>query len=50
MQTTYLRDKHMLEHQWIGIQNSGGEDFDKIKGMMKVSLAIRGPGDRPYPL
>ena len=50
IQTTYLKDKHMIEHQWIGIQNSGAEDFDKSKGMLKVSLAIRGPGDRPYPM
>jgi hypothetical protein len=49
-QTVYFTDKNMLEHQWLALSNPESEDYQEIKGMLKMSIAVRGPGDEPYPL
>jgi hypothetical protein len=40
-----LKDKHVLEHQWIAINNPNGEDFAVICGYLKVSISVAASGD-----
>jgi len=41
----YFRDKHCFEHQYVGLSNPDAENFSEIKGLLKMSISVMGPGD-----
>ena len=48
--TVYFKEKHIVEHQWLGLSNSESEDYDEIKAMFKASFSMQSHLDEPYQL
>ena len=46
----YFSDDHKIEHAWAALNNLDSEDFDEIKGMLKMSLSVTGPKDNAIKL
>mgnify|MGYP002630424958 CR=1 FL=1 len=40
-----MNDKHVLEHQWVALNNPDSETPNEIKAYLKVSINIQGPND-----
>ena len=34
-----------MEHMWVGLENPDVEDFENMKGLMKISVNVTGPKD-----
>jgi hypothetical protein len=45
--SVYFKDKHILEHQWLGLSNPESDDYDEIKGMFKASFSVQHHKDNP---
>jgi hypothetical protein len=45
MSSIYFMEQHKQEHIWVGLENSDSDDFSQVKGMLKMSLSVRGPND-----
>ena len=45
MSFIYLRDKHLLLHKWIAMNNPNSEDYGKIQCYAKISIAVAREGD-----
>lgn len=41
----YLKDKHVLEHKWLALNNPGADNFAEICGYVKVSISVAATGD-----
>lgn len=41
----YLKEKHVLFHKWLALNNPGGENFAEICGYVKVSISVAASGD-----
>jgi hypothetical protein len=41
----YLKDKHLLLHKWLALNNPGAENFSEICGYVKVSISVSASGD-----
>lgn len=39
-------ETHTIEHAWIGLNNPESEDFGKITGILRVSVAVQAEGDK----
>ena len=46
----YFNDKHCIQHMWLALTDVGGEDFQKISGYLKVSIAVIATGDEQVEL
>ena len=44
-QIYFMNDQHAIQHQWIALTNPESSDPNAIKGYLKMSVAIQGPGD-----
>ena len=40
-----MNDQHAIQHQWVALTNPDSADPNSIKGFLKVSVAVQGPGD-----
>ena len=41
----YFKDKHVMLHQWIALNNPDVEDYGKIQAYLKVSISVACTGD-----
>lgn len=41
----YLQKNHSLVHKWIALANPESQDFAKIRGFLKMGIAVLGEGD-----
>lgn len=41
----YLKDKHVLFHKWLALNNPGADNFAEICGYVKVSISVAATGD-----
>ena len=46
----YFKEKNKVEHVWVGLDNPDAEDFENMKGLLKVSLNVTGPKDNAQKL
>ena len=44
-QIYFSNDQHVLEHQWVALNNPDSVDPNSIKGYIQMSIAVQGPGD-----
>jgi len=44
-QVYFTNDQHALHHQWVALSNPDGGSAADIKGYVKLSIAVQGPGD-----
>ena len=40
-----MNEQHALHHQWVALTNPDAKDYNAIKGYIKLSIAVQGPGD-----
>jgi len=45
--SVYLAPKHKIEHVWIALTNPDSEILGKVTGILKVSMSVTGPGEKP---
>ena len=45
LSTVYFKEKHKVEHRWIALENPDAEDFENMKGLLKISGSVLGPND-----
>lgn len=41
----YLQKGHSLVHKWLALANPESQDFSKIRGFLKLGVAVLGEGD-----
>ena len=46
----YFKENNKIEHAWAGLENPDAEDFEVLKGLLKVSLNVTGPSDNAQKL
>ena len=44
------KDKHVMMHQWMALINLKSVDPDDMKGFIKASISVEGPGDKAVKL
>jgi hypothetical protein len=44
------KNKHVLMHQWMALINVDSVDPDDMKGFLKASISVEGPGDKAVKL
>ena len=50
LSSVYYKKEHKIEHAWCALQNQDSEKIDQIKGLLKMSCAVTGPGDNAIKL
>ena len=50
LSSIYFNDDHKIEHQWVGLDNPDAEDFENMKGLLKISANVTGPNDNAQKL
>lgn len=50
MASIYFKDKNKIEHQWVALDNPDCEDYENMKGLLKISANVTGPGDNAQKL
>ena len=40
-----INNRHALEHQWVALCSTNSENPEEVKGFIKMSIAVHGPGD-----
>lgn len=45
LSSIYFQKDHKMEHMWVGLENPDAEDFENMKGLMKISVNVTGPKD-----
>lgn len=48
--SVYFKDKNKMEHYWVGLENPDAEDFENMKGLIKISANCTGPNDNAQKL
>ena len=48
--SVYFKDKNKMEHYWIGLDNPDSEDYEVMKGLLKISANCTGPKDNAQKL
>lgn len=46
----YSQDKHALVHQWIALCNPEAEDFQTVRGHVKVGICVQAENDEDVDL
>lgn len=46
----YFQENNKVEHVWVGLENPDSEDFENMKGLLKISANVTGPGDNAQKL
>ena len=47
MEDVYARQGHELFQEWVALADSNEGDGERVKGYLKVSIALVGPNDKP---
>ena len=50
LSSIYFQENHKVEHQWVGLENPDAEDFENMKGLLKISANVIGPKDNAQKL
>lgn len=50
LSSVYFKQKNKMEHYWIGLDNPDSEDFENMKGLLKLSANVTGPNDNAQKL
>ena len=45
--SVYLAPDHKIEHTWVALTNPDSEILGKVTGILKVSMSVTGPGEKP---
>ncbi len=40
LSSIYFKEDHKIEHMWIGLENPDAEDFENMKGLLKISANV----------
>ena len=48
--SVYFTKKNKMEHYWVGLDNPDAEDFENMKGLLKISANCTGPNDNAQKL
>ena len=46
----YFQENNKVEHVWAGLENPDSEDFENMKGLLKLSANVTGPKDNAQKL
>ena len=46
MTKIYFKDNHVLEHQWVAMNNPESETFAEVSAVLRISVAVQGAGDK----
>lgn len=46
----YFKENNKIEHVWLGLDNPDAEDFENMKGLLKISANVTGPKDNAQKL
>lgn len=50
LSSIYFRENHSAEHVWVALDNPDSEDFENMKGLLKISANVTGPKDNAHKL
>ena len=50
LSSVYFKENHKVEHVWMGLENPDSEDFENMKGLLKISANVTGPSDNAQKL
>jgi len=50
LSSVYFQENHKIEHTWLGLDNPDAEDFENMKGLLKISASVTGPNDNAVKL
>ena len=50
LSSIYFSDNQKIEHQWVALDNPDAEDFENMKGLLKISANCTGPKDNAQKL
>ena len=46
----YFQENNKVEHVWVALENPDSEDFENMKGLLKISANVTGPKDNAQKL
>ena len=44
----YLRENHLMEHQWVAFNNPNSEQYSQIQAYVKLSIQVTAQGDDAF--
>lgn len=50
LSSIYFQENHKVEHTWVALENPDAEDFENMKGLLKISANCVGPNDNAQKL
>ena len=50
LSSIYFKEKNKVEHTWVALENQDAEDFENMKGLLKISANVTGPKDNSLKL
>ena len=50
LSSIYFSENRKVEHTWVALDNPDAEDFENMKGLLKVSANVTGPKDNAQKL